>query len=380
MPRRRPVSAARGILALAAGLVLAAILAVLRSTGWLAAFGSAPSGERRGRVRRSPRWRGGRFHNVDPTRTIESGSLPTILNLQLRGKEVRRPRRPIPVEARRTADYETPPSSGLRATWIGHATVLVEIAGRRVLTDPVWSERVSPSTLAGPRRFFAPPVALDALPPIDAVVISHDHYDHLDMETVRALARRGTIFLVPLGVGAHLERWGIPAAQTRELEWGDSFRLDAVTFTMTPSRHFSGRGLHNRDSTLWASWVMASDESRVYCCGDSGYFGGFRDVGRDFGPFDLTLISAGAYSPVWPLIHMTPEEVVQAHVDLRGRLLVPIHWGTFNLAFHAWNEPARRAAAAAAERGLPLLLPRPGQMIEPARAGRLERDDWWRET
>ena len=367
-------------LAIAAALLLAAVLAVARSTEWLAAFGAAAAGERRQRLHRSPRWRDGRFHNVDPTRTITRGGLPTMLHLQLRGKEVRRPRRPIPVEARRTADFESAPASGLRATWIGHATVLLEIAGRRVLTDPVWSERVSPSTLAGPRRFFAPPIELDALPPIDAVAISHDHYDHLDMATVRALARKGTIFLVPLGVGAHLERWGIPAAQTRELDWGESVRLDPVTFTIAPSRHFSGRGLHNRDSTLWASWVIASGGSRVFCCGDSGYFGGFRDVGRDLGPFDLTLISAGAYSPFWPLIHMTPEEVVQAHVDLRGRLLMPIHWGTFNLAFHDWNEPALRAAAAAGERRLPIVLPRPGRMVEPAREGRSADDDWWRET
>ncbi|MGE5413340.1 MAG: MBL fold metallo-hydrolase [Syntrophomonadaceae bacterium] len=367
-------------LAIAAALLVGTVAAVVRSTHWLAAFGAGASGERGRRMRRSPRWREGRFHNADPTRTIANGSLPTILHLHLRGKEVRYPRRPILVEARRTADFESPPASGLRATWIGHATVLIEIAGRRVLTDPVWSERVSPSTLVGPRRFFAPPMALDALPPIDAVVISHDHYDHLDMATVRALARRGTVFLVPLGVGAHLERWGIPASQTHELDWGETVRLDPVTFTIAPSRHFSGRGLHNRDATLWASWVIASDRSRVYCCGDSGYFGGFRDVGRDLGPFDLTLISAGAYSPIWPLIHMTPEEVVQAHVDLRGRLLMPIHWGTFNLAFHDWNEPALRASAAASQRSVPLMLPRPGRMVEPARSGSLANDDWWRQT
>src|SRR5215470_12770279 len=196
-----------------AALLLAGALVLLRSTGWLASFGAAAAGERRTIVRRSPRWREGRFHNVDPTRTITHGGLPTMLHLQLHGNEVRYPRRPIPVEARTRRDYEDGPATGLRATWIGHATVLLEIAGHRVLTDPVWSERVSPSTLVGPRRFFAPPVALDALPPIDAAVISHDHYDHLDMETVRALGRGGTLFLVPLGIGAHLEKWGIPAAQ-----------------------------------------------------------------------------------------------------------------------------------------------------------------------
>ena len=364
---------------LAAAALAGAAVAVGHSTSWLASLGASAKGKRRERARRSPEWRGGRFHNVDPTRTLLSGSLPTILHAQALGKQVRRPRRPVPVERRRWLDYDGAPASGLRATWIGHATVLLEIGGRRVLTDPVWSERVSPSTLIGPRRFFAPPIALDALPSIDAVVISHDHYDHLDMATVRVLAARGTRFLVPLGVGAHLERWGVPDAQIHELDWGESFRLEPVTFTMTPARHFSGRGLRNRDTTLWASWVIATDRSRVYCCGDSGFFSGFRDIGRSLGPFDLTLISAGAYSPIWPLIHMTPEEVVQAHLDLGGRMLLPIHWATFNLAFHDWNEPAIRAAEAAAARGVTLVLPRPGQMIEPSGTIDLPTEPWWRE-
>ena len=165
------------------------------------------------------------------------------------------------------------------------------------------------------------------LPTIDAVVISHDHYDHLDMATVKALSARGTLFLVPLGVGAHLGKWGIPLSQVRELDWNEHVSLGNVTFTAKPARHFSGRGVTNGNSTLWASWVMTAPRHRVFFCGDSGFFAGFRDIGQEHGPFDLTLISTGAYSSTWPMIHMTPEEVVQAHVDVRGQLLLPIHWG-----------------------------------------------------
>lgn len=336
------------------------------------------SGERLDRARRSPEWVDGRFENSPPTSTVVSGSLSSMLRMQVCGKQVRYAPHPIPVEARKRVDYDTPAESGLRVTWMGHSSVLLEIDGLRVLTDPVWSERVSPSSLAGPKRFFKPPIAPDELPSIDAVVISHDHYDHLDMATVKALSARGALFLVPLGIGAHLEKWGIPGKQVRELDWNEHVLLDRVTFTATPARHFSGRGVTNGNSTLWSSWVIAGPLHRVFFCGDSGFFGGFRDIGRDHGPFDLTLISSGAYSSAWPSIHMTPEEVVQAHVDVRGRLLLPIHWGTFNLAFHDWNEPAERAFLAAAERGVPIVVPRPGQMVEPSRVTDSPREPWWR--
>jgi L-ascorbate metabolism protein UlaG (beta-lactamase superfamily) len=369
------VARAAGVTALAT--LGAAVGALARSTDWFASLGGRASGPRLDRMRRSRRWSGGRFVNAVPTQTLRPEHYARTICLQVSGTEVRYPRRPIPVERRVRADFETPPESGLRATWMGHASALVEIDGMRVLTDPVWSERVSPSTLLGPRRFFEPPIALDDLPPIDAVVISHDHYDHLDMETVKALAHRGALMLVPLGVGAHLEKWGIPAARIRELEWGERTAVGRVTFAQTPARHFSGRSVGDRDATLWCSWVIASDRHRVFYSGDSGYFDGYREIGREHGPFDLTLMSAGAYGPTWPLIHMTPEEIVQAHADLRGELLLPVHWATFNLAFHGWNEPAERTLAAAARAEARVTVPRPGQMVEPARPP--ENEEWWRE-
>jgi L-ascorbate metabolism protein UlaG (beta-lactamase superfamily) len=318
-----------------------------------------------------------------PTHTMLAGDAARSLRLQVAGGETRYPVRPIPVESRTRSDFETPPASSLRATWLGHATALVEVDGARILTDPVWSERVSPSSLVGPRRFFEPPIALAGLPRVDAVVISHDHYDHLDMETVKTLARTGTRFVVPLGVGAHLEKWGIPAAQIDERDWGEAKEIAGVTITATPARHFSGRRLSDRDATLWCSWVIAGPRHRVFYSGDSGYFDGYREIGRDHGPFDLTLMSLGAYGPTWPLIHMTPEELVQAQRDLRGELLLPVHWATFNLAFHAWNEPALRMAADARAKGVRFTIPRPGQMVEPARladeGAEFEPSAWWKE-
>jgi L-ascorbate metabolism protein UlaG (beta-lactamase superfamily) len=369
------VARAAGVTALAA--LGAAAAALARSTDWLGSFGGRASGRRLERMRRSRQWGNGRFQNPVPTRTLSAEGFAQTVHLQVTAGASRYPRRGIPVETRLRADFETAPASGLRVTWMGHATVLVEIDGLRVLTDPVWSERVSPSTLVGPRRFFAPPIPLPDLPPIDAVVISHDHYDHLDMETVRSLAKSTAVFLVPLGVGAHLERWGIPGAQIRELDWGEKTVVGGVSLSPAPARHFSGRRVGARDATLWCSWVIASDRHRVFYSGDSGYFDGFREIGSEHGPFDLTLVSVGAYSPTWPAIHMTPEEVVQAHLDLRGDLLLPVHWATFNLAFHGWNEPAARAVVAAKRLGARLIVPRPGQMVEPSKPP--AEEEWWRE-
>jgi L-ascorbate metabolism protein UlaG (beta-lactamase superfamily) len=373
---RRGVRAAGLTLLAAAG---AATFALLRSTGWLAAVGSRPRGERLDRIRRSPHWADGRFHNMIPTEMLKGSDVPETLWLQLGASAARYPRRPIPVVARAAADYAAPPASGLRVTWIGHATALVEIDGHRFLTDPMWSERSSPSSLLGPRRFFEPPIALLDLPPLDAVLISHDHYDHLDMETVRTLGRKGTRFLVPLGVGAHLETWGVAPAQIRELDWEESVAFGDIMVAATPARHFSGRGITGRDTTLWCSWVVAGPRHRVFYSGDSGYFDGYRAIGAAHGPFDAALMSLGSYGPTWPNVHMDPEELVRAHAELGGGLLVPVHWATFNLAFHAWNEPAARAEAAAAKEGVRIAFPRPGEMLEPSAPPAPSSGDWWRE-
>ncbi|MER7974951.1 MBL fold metallo-hydrolase, partial [Streptomyces sp. NPDC096080] len=323
-----------------------------------AAFGADPSGARMARIRRSPHFEDGVFQNPGGTaRTRPSGSVKSLAKVYV-DKESRPRRAPqgtVPVHATTLADIARPPATGLRVTWMGHSSVLAEIDGQRVLFDPVWGERCSPFPFAGPKRLHPVPLPLAALGPVDVVVISHDHYDHLDMPTIKALAGTDTLFAVPLGVGAHLEHWGVSADRLRELDWHEETRVGGLTLTATPARHFCGRGLRNTQHTLWASWVVAGSEHRVYHSGDTGYFEGFRDIGAAHGPFDATMIQIGAYSDFWPDIHMTPEEGMRAHLDLQGGeprgVMLPIHWGTFNLAPHPWAEPGEGTLAAARATG-----------------------------
>nr|WP_239157755.1 MBL fold metallo-hydrolase [Streptomyces sp. SID13726] len=350
-----------------------------------AAFGADPSGERMARIRRSPHFKDGVFQNPGGTaaRTRPDGSPLEFAKVFFDGdtRPQRAPEGRIPVHATTLADLVKPPATGLRLTWMGHSSVLAEIDGRRVLFDPVWGERCSPFPFAGPKRLHPVPLPLAALGPVDVVVISHDHYDHLDMPTIKELAGTDTVFAVPLGVGAHLEHWGVSADRLRELDWHESTQVAGLTLTATPARHFCGRGLRNTQHTLWASWVVSSGEHRVYHSGDTGYFDGFKDIGSAFGPFDATMIQLGAYSDFWPDIHMTPEEAVRSHLDLQGGdakagVLLPIHWGTFNLATHPWAEPAERTMLLAHEAGVPMASPRPGEPFEPGAVPVV--DPWWR--
>lgn len=346
------------------------------------AFGADPSGERLARIRRSPHFKDGVFQNPGGVARTSPSSLLGIAR-QYTDKEARRRRAPFavpPVHATTLADIARPPASGLRLTWMGHSSVLAEIDGARVLFDPVWGERCSPFPFAGPKRLHPVPVPLAALGPVDVIVISHDHYDHLDLPTIKALAGTDTVFAVPLGVGAHLEHWGVAPSRLRELDWHESTEVAGLTLTATPARHFCGRGLRNGQHTLWASWAVAGERHRIFHSGDTGYFAGFKDIGADHGPFDATMIQLGAYSEFWPDIHMTPEEAVRAHLDLQGGrphgVLLPIHWGTFTLAAHPWAEPAEWTADLTGTTGQPVAFPHPGQPFEPT--GTLPTDRWWR--
>ena len=349
-----------------------------------AAFGADPSGERMARIRRSPHFKDGVFQNPEGTVRIRpSGSTLDFAKIyfdrELRPR--RAPRGTVPVHPTTLADLARPPATGLRLTWMGHSSVLAEIDGRRVLFDPVWGQRCSPFSFAGPKRLHPVPLPLAALGPVDVVVISHDHYDHLDMPTIKALAGTDTVFAVPLGVGEHLEHWGVSAGRLRELDWHEATEVGGITLTATPARHFCGRGLRNTQHTLWASWAVAGEEHRIYHSGDTGYFKGFQDIGAAHGPFDATMIQIGAYSEFWPDIHMTPQEGMRAHLDLQGGeasgVMLPIHWATFNLAPHPWAEPGEGTVGAAAAVGARAALPRPGEPFEPTGES-VPAEPWWR--
>jgi L-ascorbate metabolism protein UlaG (beta-lactamase superfamily) len=227
----------------------------------------------------------------------------------------------------------------------------------------------------GPTRLHPAPVPLDEVPPVDAILISHDHYDHLDLPTVRALLRsQDAPFVVPLGIGVHLRTWGVPDERIVELDWNGSTTIGPLTLTCTEARHFSGR-FFARDTTLWASWVIAGPRRRVFFGGDTGYTPAFAEIGARLGPFDLTLLPIGAYNDAWHAIHMDPEEAVRAHGDLGGRVLLPVHWATFNLAFHRWAEPVQRLIAAAARSRIDVVVPVPGERIDVLDPPALT--DWW---
>lgn len=342
------------------------------------AFGARPTGKRLARLERSPRYVDGAFRNALP----QHMRVGRALAKWVRGAPNREPTAAVPVLKRRAEDYRDPPASGLRVTWLGHSSTLVEIGGARLLTDPVFSRRISPVSFAGPTRFWEAPIAADALPPIDAVLLSHDHFDHLDLPTVRALGP--TTFVTPLGVGAHLEAWGVDPARIVELDWWEATAIAGVEIVCTPARHFSGRALGDRDRTLWGGFAIRgrgpAGDRRVFFSGDTAMFPGFAEIGRDLGPFDLTMIESGAYDASWADVHIGPEQAVRAHQLLRGNVMLPVHWGTFNLALHAWTEPAERAIEAARVAGVPLAIPRPGGTFEPLAPAGFAVERWWPEV
>jgi L-ascorbate metabolism protein UlaG (beta-lactamase superfamily) len=363
--RRRPWRIARWALG-----ALALLLSIATAAAWRG-MGKRAQGARRARMERSAHWKDGHFVNPEPLQNDVWGTLSGLFEASPDGS----PTGPIRTQRLDPRSLATAPESGLRVTWLGHSTNLIEIDGLRVLTDPAWSERSSPIGWIGPRRWFPPPIALDALPPIDVVVISHDHYDHLDHQTIAAMKDWNTTFVVPLGVGAHLVYWGILEARIVELDWWEHKQLHGLDVVCTPARHASGRTPFDKDLNLWAGYALLGPRHRVFFSGDTGLFPALRQIGERFGPFDVTLIEIGQYHSAWPDWHIGPEQAVTAHRLLRGRVLLPVHWGKLQLAYHGWTEPIERVLAAAARAQVTVLTPMPGQSVEPEAPARLTH--WW---
>lgn len=344
----------------------------------LKSFGAQAAGLRLERMKASARYVDGAFTNsAHVAQGLRRGTAAPTITEFLCGGQRRTPRAPLPSESP-LAGWQQKPETGLRATWLGHSTVLLELDGARVLTDPVWGERASPVTFAGPRRFQPVPVSLSELPDLDAVIVSHDHYDHLDYPTILALAKRQVPIFTSLGVGAHLEAWGVPSERITELDWWEEAQVPGtgLTISAAPSQHFSGRGLGGRNRTLWSSFVVRGPKHGVFFSGDTGLTAEYREIRARFGAFDLVLLEIGAFHEAWGDIHLGPEHALDALELLGGGPLLPVHWGTFNLALHAWDEPAETLLRLAPKRGARLIMPLLGAPVEPARVDRVEA--WWR--
>ena len=335
-------------------------------TSFAPQFGAAAKGDRLLRMQKSANFKNGIFQNLEltPMSGPESSALGTMGEF-MKKHEGRVPKSEIPFQKINPQNIGNAAKNDLKVTWIGHSTLLIEIAGKVFLTDPVFRKTVSPMMIFGPKSYQKQtPISVDEIPNLDAIILSHDHYDHMDYKTILKLKEKTKKFYVPLGVGAHLNRWGVSNESIIEKNWWESdSSIEGIEIISTPARHFSGRGLNNRFSTLWCSWVLKTDELTVFFGGDSGYGKHFKEIGEKYGPFNLTMLECGAYNKNWPYIHSFPEETAQAHVDLKGEVLLPIHWAKFNLAMHPWKEPIQRFLKKSEELKLTVTTPLVGETI-----------------
>jgi L-ascorbate metabolism protein UlaG (beta-lactamase superfamily) len=329
---------------------------------------------------------GKKYLNPVPTFVSDIRLVFKLLPLYLSNKEERVPKRTLGPFHTDVSIYDRPPESGLRVTWMGHSSTLVELDGLRILIDPVWDLRASPNRWAGPRRFFEAPLSLADMPKIDVILVSHDHYDHLGKSTIRTLAAMESMsetrWVTSLGVGKILQSFGVPGERITELDWTQNTSVPHLAgellITALPARHFSGRSLSNRFETLWSSFVLKGPKHTVYFGADSGLWDGFTEIGATYGPFDLTMLEIGAYNDLWKQIHMGPDGAGQVFAALGSAgLLMPIHWGLFDLALHAWRWPIERMLEVANAQGIKLWSPHPGVPTEVV-PGQELRSDWWR--
>jgi L-ascorbate metabolism protein UlaG (beta-lactamase superfamily) len=349
--------------------ILACLFVVFALYKWYPPFGGR-SGKRA--FNRSANYQNQKFVNATPTHMDIGGHDVLSLARQEFGIHPdRHPTKPLALQQPTLSDSDQP-----HITWFGHSAFMLQINGKTILFDPMFGKRPSPFPGVGPKRFAGtPPLRIEDLPDIDAVLISHDHYDHLDYGSIKKLRAKTTKFYVPLGLGAHLRRWGVSEEQITELDWWDEANFEGLTFACTPARHFSGRTLTDRYATHWASWVVTSTDTRFFFSGDGGYGPHFKEIGEKYGPFDLTMMECGQYDKLWADIHMTPEQTLQAHLDLRGKRLIPMHWGAFVLSLHAWDDPILRIQQAAKTSGATIIAPAIGQTITLSSSEQLE--PWW---
>jgi L-ascorbate metabolism protein UlaG (beta-lactamase superfamily) len=343
-----------------------------------APFGRKASKEKMSKFEQSENFSKKRkFVNLIPT--VMDNSPKDMLSMIIdfiKGNPKGKPEKSIPMEKLTISNL--PSDKQPKITWFGHSAFMLELDGKRLLLDPMFGRAPTPFPIFGVKRYSKElPFKIEDLPPIDIVIISHDHYDHLDYGSIKKIKEKVKQFIVPLGVGSHLEKWGVKPSTIKELDWWDELELEGLQLACTPARHFSGRSLTDRDATLWSSWVIESEHTKIFFSGDSGFGSHFKKIGEKYGPFDLTLMECGQYDKRWAAIHMTPEETVKAHLDVKGKIMIPIHWGAFTLALHDWTDPIDRVTIAAKEHNVAISTPKIGETVYIC-SGEHPRTEWWR--
>nr|WP_290427021.1 MBL fold metallo-hydrolase [Algoriphagus limi] len=358
------------------GIIVFLIISVGLFVNLSPQFGSNPSEEQRIEFEKLPHYSEGKFQNLIPTEmSMDFGKSLRLLPEFFKNDPSRQPDFELPIEKVNSIQLAEPSTNNL--IWFGHSAFLIQLDGKNILLDPMFGDVPAPHPWLGNKRFFDElPIEIEQLPNIDMVLFSHDHYDHLDYESVMRLKSKTKMFLVPLGVGAHLESWGIPKENIQELDWWDERSLNGIQLAFAPSRHFSGRGLSNRFSTLWGSWVIKGQNDSIYFSGDGGYGPHFKEIGEKYGPFDLALLECGQYNENWKEIHMVPEETAQAGLDVNAKQIMPIHWGAFSLAMHGWTEPVDRLLIKANELEVSVQTPLIGETFY-LRGEEVYNRKWW---
>jgi L-ascorbate metabolism protein UlaG (beta-lactamase superfamily) len=326
--------------------------------------------KRKARIRNSPHFKNGAFQNLSPTPTMPDGGFFKVL-----GQFLNKPVGVKPVHALPNVKTDLKNLDEGSLVWFGHSSYILKAEGKIILVDPVFSGHASPFSFMVKSFKGADLYKAEYLPVIDLLVLTHDHYDHLDRKLLGKIRQKVGCVVCSLGVGTHLDNWGWDDKEIIELDWWEDVTVEGLSLRAVPARHFSGRGL-KRGGSIWSGFVLKSGAFNLFLGGDSGYDTHFKKVGEEYGPFDLALLECGQYNTMWPLIHMMPEETVQAALDLKAKALMPVHWGKFSLAMHPWQEPAERVIAEAERRKLTVVTPMIG---EPVKLRQLQKfSPWWK--
>jgi len=325
-------------------------------------FGEGATKEQKVKYAKSGHYEKGKF--INESKTVIDASYWTFIKEIMKSSPNRRPQKDIVVQKIDSTTIENHNINVTQLTWFGHSAFLLEIDGKKILLDPMLGETPAPHPLLGAKRYSKElPIEIEKLPFIDAIIISHDHYDHLDYGSIQKMKDKVGQYFTPLGVGNHLIKWGISKNKIHELNWWEEINFNGIKLICTPARHFSGRGLFDRATTLWCSWVIKGNNDNIYFGGDSGYDTHFKEIGEKYGPFDISLMECGQYDEEWKIIHMMPEETVQASIDLKSKLVLPIHWAAFTMAYHDWADPIERITKKANEMNLPITTPKIGEPV-----------------